>query len=376
MTTVGERTLNTSVTLTTHLPAAWPALLGYAITHTAILASVWIWARDRHTSLLDRLSNYDGIWYAKIAAHGYDHAQHALSNMAFFPLYPWLMRITGSLVPVGYRNAGIIVAAAASLAAAWGLYAIGDHLYGPRVGILAALVWGLQPWAVVESMAYTECLFTALAAWALWALLRGRWLTAAALTMAAGLTRPTAWALIAVICVAAIVAVLQRRDGWRPWATMVIAPAGWVGYLAWVAARTGRIDGWLQIQARWGTSFDGGRDTIRTTVAVMGRSTSVRFLAVTLVLLAALSLFALSILDHQPWPLLAYIALTLATTLGAAGYYHSKARFLLPAFALLLPVARALARIGWARVAAVLAPAVIVAAWWGGYLLMISPVSP
>ncbi len=358
-----------------HLRPAWPALAGYLATRALILAGAWLWATHRHLRLADRLSNYDGIWYARIAAHGYDHG-HGQSDLAFFPAWPALIRATGWTTTLGYRYAGILVAAVAGLAAAWGLYALGAHLYGQRAGVMLVLVWGLVPWSVVESMAYPEALFTALAAWALWALLTRRWLTAALLTLAAGLTRPTAWTLIAVVGVAAIVAIVRREDGWRPYVTLLVAPAGWVGYLAWVAGRTGRLDGWLRIQRAWGTRFDGGRDTLRSTIKIAIEGSDVRVLGVMLVLIATLTLMALSILDRQPWPLLAYSALTLVTTLGAAGYYQSKARFLLPAVALLLPVARGLARSGTARAVVVLSALALVAVWWGGYLLLVSPVSP
>ena len=80
-----------------------------------------------------------------------------------------------SLDPVRRPRHRAAVAVVASLAAAWGLYAVGDHLHDRRTGVLLAVVWGLLPHAIVESMAYTEAIFTALVAWSLLAMLRERW---------------------------------------------------------------------------------------------------------------------------------------------------------------------------------------------------------
>ena len=59
----------------------------------------------------------------------------------------------------------MVVAWLASLAAAWALYATGERLHGPRAGIALAALWAALPVGIVQSMAYSESLFTALAAW-------------------------------------------------------------------------------------------------------------------------------------------------------------------------------------------------------------------
>jgi hypothetical protein len=74
--------------------------------------------------------------------------------------------------------------------------------------------------------------------------------------------------------------------------------------------------------------------------------------------------------------LLAYAAGLLVLTIGGAGYYHAKSRFLLPAFPLLLPVALALGG-ARSRLAAVVVPALALgSAWYGGYLLLLWTASP
>ncbi|WP_158610906.1 hypothetical protein [Micromonospora endolithica] len=358
--------------------AVWPALAGYVAVRVVGLVTVAIWA-DARDARFGRLIGLraDAGWYLGIAEHGYDRAETLQSDMAFFPLYPLLVRLTEPLSPLHYRGTAIALAWLASLAAAWGLFAIGNHLYGRRTGILLAVAWGLVPHAIVESMAYTESLFTALAAWSLYAVLTGRWLTAGTLCLLAGATRPTATSLIPVVMLAALIALARRHGGWRPAVAILLAPLGWLGFVGWVGWRTGRVDGWLQIQTEgWRSTFDGGAGTLESVGTTLDQPVELQWYLIVAVLAGSLVLLALSIVDRQPWPLLAYSAMMLVTTIGASGYFNSKARFLLPAFALLLPVARGLAALSTARLAVILVGATAFTAYFGGYLLLVWAYSP
>ncbi|MER5455130.1 hypothetical protein ABT008_10115 [Micromonospora sp. NPDC002389] len=356
---------------------ALPAIVAYAAIRLVGVVAVYVWARSSGRSPGARLASSDGVWYLGITQDGYDGFAQTQSNMAFFPLYPGLTTALDRISPLTARDAALIVAWLAGLAAAWGLFAIGAHLHNRRTGVLLAALWAAVPHAIVQSMAYSETLFTALAAWTLYALLRGYWVTAGVLCLFAGLTRPTASSLIPVVGLAALVAIVRRRDGWRPWAAALLAPAGWLGYLAWVGREVGRPDGWFHIQdVGWGSTFDFGADTFRRGREVLADSAMPQMFVVSVVVLLAVMFFVLSIIDRQPWQLLLYSGLLLVTTLGAAGYYNAKARFLLPAFPLLLPAAVALARAGWARAITVLVTMAAFATYFGGYLLLIWRWSP
>ncbi|MER5827153.1 glycosyltransferase family 39 protein, partial [Streptomyces mirabilis] len=163
---------------------AAPALLGYAAVRALGVLTLALWSaangKSAHTLLTAR---WDSLWYTRVADLGYGYEVRlpngdVHSNLAFFPLLPWLERLVSALTPLSYADAGLLVSTLASLAAAWGIFAVADHVYGPRVGICAVLVWAVLPIGVVQSMAYSESLFTALAAWSLYAVLTGRWVTA------------------------------------------------------------------------------------------------------------------------------------------------------------------------------------------------------
>ncbi|SFF79959.1 hypothetical protein SAMN05216251_12965 [Actinacidiphila alni] len=376
--TVGAAGTDRWGTLREAARAAAPAVLGYLLVRLAATAILWGWARSEHHSVLTLLGRkWDSLWFLGIIGHGYDHGTPLQSNLAFFPLYPQLVRGADVLSPAGPATTGVLLDWIFALAAAWGIYAVGERLYGQRAGVVLAVLWGAVPHAVVESMAYTESLFTALAAWTLYALLSERWLTSGFLCLLAGLTRPTASALVPVVCLAALLAVVRSPRAWRPWAALLLAPAGWLGYLLWVGLRLHRLDGWFHVQKDgWGSSWDGGRFTVNYARHVLAAPSALDLYAVTFVLLLAVALFVLSLLDRQPWQLLVFSGLLLATSIGGSGYYHSKARFLIAAFPLLMPPAVALAKARTGTAVTVVATMTLVSGYFGGYLLLVWNHSP
>ncbi|WP_052848391.1 hypothetical protein [Streptomyces avicenniae] len=363
------------------LRAAAPALLLYAAVRLTGLLILACWAavedKSPHTLLSDR---WDSVWYARVAENGYgyeirlpDGDLH--SDLAFFPLLPALERALAAVTPLSVNDAGLLIGWAASLAAAWGIWAVARLVSGRgAVGVVLAGLWGAYPTAFVQSMAYTEALFTALAAWALYALLTGRWVTAGALAVAAGLTRPSGAAVVAAVWVSAAVALLGARRGGRPLPVRpllgaLLAPLGWFGYVLYVGVREGGPFGYFDVQAGWGNGFDGG---LALAGFVLDNLTS--NVVGGLGLIAALALVGwlvvLGVRQGQPLPLLVFTVVMVATSLVGSGYFGSRPRLMMPAFGLLLPAAVAVLRLRRARAALVLAGAALASGAYGAFTLL------
>ncbi|MFF4504660.1 hypothetical protein [Streptomyces sp. NPDC001401] len=301
--------------------------------------------------------SWDSLWYLGIAAHGYGRIQNlrtgvVFSDMAFFPLYPALVRAVQAVGPLSGGAAGLVVSWGAAAVAACGIYAVGARLHGRAVGFALVLLWALLPHSVVLSMAYTEPVLTAFAAWSLYAVLAGRWLWAGSLAALAGLARPNGFAVAAAVLAAAAYEVARRRGkvSHRLWTGAVLAPAGWAAYILWVGRRQGNLlGGYFAVQRRWGSRFDFGRGSLRFVRHLLLHGDRFVFPMTMVIVAAGVVLYALLLADRAPLPLLAYSGVLLLIALGGSGFFESKPRFLLPAFPLLLPLARALVRTARAR---------------------------
>ncbi|WP_442815070.1 hypothetical protein OG730_31960 [Streptomyces sp. NBC_01298] len=358
---------------------AAPALTVFVAVRLLGLTVLAVWGAVAGSSPHTLLSaRWDSLWYARIAAEGYGY-EVALpngdvhSNLAFFPLLPWLERLVSAVTGLGHGSAGLVVSALAGLAAAWGIFAVAESVHGRRAGVFAVGVWAALPVGIVQSMAYSESLFTALAVWSLYGVLRGHWLTAGLLAAGAGLTRPVGAAVVAAVWVAAALALRGGERSWRPVAGALLAPLGAAAYVLWVGARTGGgLTGYLDVQGGWGNGFDGGLTFARfigARLAAPGFPSLLAGVGLIAGVALVLWLYALCVRRRQPVPLLVYAGIVVALALCASGYFGSKPRLLLPAFPLVFPPAVALARWRAGRAAAVLAVAAAASAAYGAFWL-------
>lgn len=349
------------------------ALGGYAASRVIGLAVLAVAAAVVGKDGMHRLTGrWDAVWYVRIAENGYGY-QVTLPNgsvhsdLAFFPLFPALERALSTVLPVDAATAGLLVSWAASLAAAWGIYAVGSHAAGRQAGVALAVLWGVYPTAFVQSMAYTETLFTTLAAWSILAVLRDRWILAGALCVLAGLTRPTAAALIAALGITALVTVVRERKlPARMVAGVLIAPLGWLAYIVYVGVREGSPTAYFDVQAAWGNSIDGGVALARfiwglPPLAGLGLCAALGLLA---------WLVVLCVRQKQPLPLLVYTIAVVVVSLIGAAYFGSRPRLMMPAFGLLLPAAVALVRLRVRNRVLVLAGLALASAGYGAFTLL------
>ncbi|MFJ1753660.1 hypothetical protein [Kitasatospora sp. NPDC088134] len=334
----------------------------------------------------DVLLSWDGWWYQQIALHGYDPKLVPISNgpwaieqnsVAFFPLYPGLVKLVSAVTGLGTFGAGILVSVVTSFVAAAGIYALANVLIGRRAAVIAAAVWGVFPGSGVEWAVYSDSLFVALAAWACYFVVTRKWLAAGAVTFVAGLNRPTAAALAAAVGVAALIALWKRQDGiLRPLAAMVLAPLGFIGYLTWANWRMGSPTAYFELQrGAWLHFFDWGAHTRKVITSVLFGHTDYLFAFPTEDLIAVFLVFSLPILIfllirlRLPVFLLVYTAVTLVMVLGSQQIFGNTSRYLLPCFPLFLPIAVGLKRLSRPSLAVTFSTVALASGWYAGYVL-------
>jgi hypothetical protein len=338
--------------------------------------------------LVHRLTAWDGTWYLKIAARGYDlgavpDAQghpNPFTARAFFPAYPFLTHWLAECTGLGLTAAALAVSVISGLFAAYGLARLGRLVRGgsPRAGYLLVGLFAAAPMGIVLSMTYTEALFCALAAWALVGVLERRWVLAGTCCAAAGFVRSSALALVVAIVLAALVCLVQRREDWRPAAAMALAPTGLAGYLWWTGLRVHpdaglieRLRTWSELEWQgWATEFDGGAATWRFLGQALVSDTGMSLLVVG-VILGTVVLLGVGLWRRLEWPLLSYAAMIMVMCLGSSSLMHAKPRFLLPAFTLLIPVAIGLSNRRTGTAVLTVVGAAVVSAWFGAYALTV-----
>jgi hypothetical protein len=267
-------------------------------------------------------------------------------------------------------TAALTVTIVAGVICAYGLVRLGRLVRGGshRAGLVLVALFAASPMAVVLSMAYSEALFCAFAVWALVGVLERRWVLAGTCCAFAGLVRPTAAALILAVGLAALIAVIADRDDWRAWLGGLLAPAGLIGYLAWVGVQLRRWDGWFVVQRDgWDSGFDGGvafAKWIGDTLANPSYPFEVGTVVFTFV---SLILVVICFTKRLEWPLLVFGIGALAMDLASNGLMASKVRLMVPAFTLLIPVAVALAKRRTSTTVLVLCGLAVASSWYGAY---------
>jgi hypothetical protein len=366
---------------------AFPALLAigaFVAVRSLVLAALVVTAEHEGRSGWRLLMKWDAQWYAGIAEQGYGfvrlHEGRRLADYAFFPGLPWAERLVAAVTGLRPVEAGLVVSAVASVVAAAGIFAVASRVFDTRVGVVATVLWAALPVGIVQSMAYSESLFTAAAAWSLYAVLAQRWLVAGVLACAAGLTRPAGLAVVAAVVMAAGVdsawlvragrASRDHRALSRRLTAAAIAPLGLLGYLTWVAWQVESPTGYFEVANAWGNGFDGGVAFAAWTGQLLAGSTPVAGASVVIGVALLACLLYLCFKQGQPLPLIVFVSVLAAMALTTSGFFGSKPRYLLPAFPLLFPPAAWLAQRRTRVCVSLLAGLAVLAAAYGAVWLL------
>ncbi|MFI1518151.1 hypothetical protein [Kitasatospora cineracea] len=388
-------------------PRAWlrhvlaeygPALAAFAAVRLIAFTSfMWLlsWSGEYLTkdprfgggkNVWDVLGGWDGWWYQQVAQNGYDPKllpstsgpwTLEQNSVAFFPLYPGMIKMVSAVTGLNSLGAGIVVSVLSSFVAAAGIYAVAKLIAGHRAAVIAAAVWGVFPGSGVEWAVYSDSLFVALAAWACYFVMTRNWLAAGVTSFVAGLNRPTSAALAAGVGVAALIALWKRRDGvLGPLAALVIAPLGFAGYIAWASWRMGSMTAYFDLQrGAWLHFFDWGKHTGNVITNLLFGHHDYIFGYPTEDLIALFLVFSLPVLIfllvrmRPPVFLLVYTGITLVLVLGSQQIFGNTSRYLLPCFPLFLPIAVALKRLSRPSLAFTLGTVAVASGWYAGYVL-------
>ncbi|QGU03053.1 hypothetical protein CKALI_11020 [Corynebacterium kalinowskii] len=307
------------------------------------------WLADAKGHTLEKvLTRWDAVHYMGIANGGYfeNMDPNALdgfhSRLAFFPLFPFLLRILHETTGLEYFWAGFLINCIAGALMVAAVMAVVKHMgWGKWVQAVAGVAVAGAPMALTYNMVYTEALFGALSLWALWAMLERRWFLAGALVFFTGLTRLTAvdlWVVFLVVVVA------WGLRSWKAWAALVLSPLGMVAYIMFVNSHTADVGGYFGIQKKgWGSAFDLGRSTWEYLTWIFNRNSDSWIVLVGLSIVLAVVLVVFSF-GKMPWPVWLFGFGVAMNVILSDGTFTARPRLLLPVTICLLPLAMAYAR--------------------------------
>lgn len=182
-----------------------------------------------HYLLLGVWQRFDTLWYLHIAAHGYDR----LDAVVFFPLYPSLIKIAALLMPP--IAAALLISTIAAFFLLWGLQELLLGDLPPNLVTQSVFLCAVWPASLIFFAGYPESLLLALIIWSLCMARRNHWLAAAALALAAALTKAVG------VVVAVPLLIMALRCG-KAKALSALSPAlglaGFLAYLHWTGHGT------------------------------------------------------------------------------------------------------------------------------------------
>jgi hypothetical protein len=235
------------------LPGVTYPIALWAVWRVAQLAlSVYLGGPNRMFTAVNAAFYYDGERYLQIVERGYLAAARQMPNTAFFPGLSWLAwpvwRITQSEVWTGHVTA--TVTGVAAFVAVWGVTkAWKDETLARRaVWLLALFPSSLFLWSF-----YSEGLFIALGAGAVWADRRERRGLAAVLLVALSTTRSVA-VLVALVLAFARWVHQRRFDRWVAGYALA-GLAGLVPVFVMMHHYTGNAFAFVAVQKDWGRSL-------------------------------------------------------------------------------------------------------------------------
>lgn len=305
-----------------------------------LVASIFIGfvpaAADRLPPFPDVFTLWDGGWYLSIAQVGYQWKGSFMeqSNLAFFPLYPFLGKFLGIILG-GNTRLGLLLASNLSfLAYLYLLHKLVSLDLDKAAALRTVTYVSIFPMSIFFSVAYTESTLLALVTGAFYFARTDRWKLAVLLGSLACITRAAG-----VIVILPLVYEYVRQKGLRPsilsLASMLTPLAAWAGYV-WY--KTGIPSGLMFTTSAWDRAYTPLWDTALSALGGMLRQAKPYDQSI--IMMDALIFFAFLLLTAlvvwrlpRSYAVYAVPAFLFATSTTVAGYpLASMSRYLLAVF--------------------------------------------
>ncbi len=346
----------------------WPVVV-YVALRGLTLAALAVADLFTHDSFVSQVYRWDGIWFVHAAENGYPrhlpmtHGHVAGNTIAFFPLYPGLIRWISHLTTVSPLVVAAVISAATGLTAVVGIGLLVRHWAGRSAAVRGTLLFVVFPGTFAFSLMYSEGIAITCLAFGLLALLRKRWWLAGLLGLAATATTPIALAFVLSCAWCAAVAVRRDRD-WRSLLAPALAPLGFVAYMVWLWVHTGQWNAWrLTEKGGWKSypSLAYPLHVLTTFLFNPVRPTETGQLLVAGTVVTVIGA-CLAVRQHQPAPVLLY-GMAAAVLAAVAAPVGLRPRFIMLAFPLVVAIGTRFHGRAYAAVVALSVTGLVLMTW-------------
>lgn len=209
-------------------------------------------------ALAETFAAWDSGWYFDIATRGYYFTPDGQSSLAFFPLYPMLMRALAwpfGSTDAAVWGAGIAISYVAFFAGLIVLHRLTEGLFGDReVARRTVLLMAVFPFSFFLTRVYPSGLFFLLTVLSVSAAYRAHWWWAGIAGGLATLTRPHG-----ILIALPLVLLALQGSPWRAAIGRLLRlapiPAAFGGYCLYAWSIAGHPLSWLSSQNQWGFSL-------------------------------------------------------------------------------------------------------------------------
>jgi hypothetical protein len=227
----------------------------------------------RSSKFLEIFAAWDSGWYFDVARRGYYWHANGQSSIAFFPLYPMLIR--AATWPFGGSDralwlAAITVSATCYLLALVALHRFTERVSGDRETARRAVLYlAIFPFALFFTRVYAESVFLLTSVLAVSNAWDGRWTRAGIWGALGALARPNGILIAVPLALLALrgrprLAAIARRA-----VALAPVPLALAGFCAFAWSLSGDPLAWLHAESQWGYSL--GHPPWQLLLSLLGR---------------------------------------------------------------------------------------------------------
>lgn len=283
---------------------------------------------------------WDAHWYMSISMHGYEWVAGDQSNVAFFPLYPMVVKIFGLLLGGNHLLVGILLSTAFFFAALIYFFRLVRDDFGEIIADRAIWFLSIFPASLFFTTLYTESLFLLTSVASFYYARRGRWALAGIWGFLAALTKVTGFFIFIPLVYEYMSQrsfSLQRLRPSMMW--VVLVPTGLLVYMGYLYFSFGLPLAFAQTQAAgWGHEFKMITGSLSNDLSILIRQWEIWVVyEIGAVLLLAVMIF-IGIRKKLPGTYIVYMLITLIFPL-TGGTTKSMSRYLLMVFPMFIIMA-------------------------------------